>query len=76
MTQTVVTDKNNIRKYLVTEAVDIKELPQEKLGNDLELLKKQETKTQIKTDISRSTKNLNLSRIMKALQLNNPFKGY
>ncbi len=75
MTQTT-TDENNIRKYLVTEAVDIKRLPREKLGNDLELLKKQEMKTQIRTDISKHTKNLNLSRIMRALQLNNPFKGY
>lgn len=75
MTQTT-TDDNNIRRYLVTEAVDIKRLPREKLGNDLELLKKQEMKTQIRTDISKHTKNLNLSRIMRALQLNNPFKGY
>lgn len=75
MTQTT-TNQNNIRKYLVTEAIDIKRLPREKLGNDLELLKKQEMKTEIRTDISKNTKNLNLSRIMRALQLNNPFKGY
>lgn len=60
----------------MTEAIDIKRLPREKLGNDLELLKKQEMKTEIRTDISKNTKNLNLSRIMRALQLNNPFKGY
>ena len=75
MTQTT-TNQNNIRKYLVTEAIDIKRLPREKLGNDLELLKKQEMKTEIRTDISKNTKNVNLSRIMRALQLNNPFKGY
>ena len=75
MTRTVIND-NNIRKYLVTEAVDIKELSPDKLGNDLNILKKQEAKTKAKTDISRSTKTLNMSRIMKALQLNNPFKGY
>ncbi len=75
MTQTT-TNQNNIRKYLVTEAIDIKKLPREKIGNDLELLKRQEMKTEIRTDISKSTKNLNLSKIMRALQLNNPFKGY
>lgn len=76
MTQKIMTDENNIRKYIITEAVDINELPKEKLSDDLNLLKKQETKTKIKTDISKSTTNKNLSKIMKALQLNNPFKGY
>lgn len=75
MTQTTI-NENNIGKYLVTEAVDIKQLSQDKLGKDLDLLKKNEMKTKIKTDISRSTRTLNMSRIMRALQLNNPFKGY
>jgi hypothetical protein len=76
MTQIVTNNENNIKKYLITEAVDIKQLSQQKLSNDLDILKKQEAKTNMKTDISRKTRHLNLSRIMQALQLNNPFRGY
>lgn len=65
-----------LKKYLVTEAVDIKQLSQEKIGNDLKFLEKSEERTKVKTDISRGMKDKNLSRIMKALQLTNPFKGY
>ena len=73
---TTTNNNNEIRKYLITEAVDIKEIPKEKLGNDLKLLEKQESKTKVRTDISRGVRNPNLSRVMKALQLTNPFKGY
>jgi len=73
---TTTNNNNEIRKYLVTEAVDIKQIPQDKIGNDLKLLEKQETKTKLKTDLSRGVRNPNLSRVMKALQLTNPFKGY
>ncbi len=73
---TTINKDNEIRKYLVTEAVDIKQIPQEKIGNDLKLLERQETKTQLRTDLSRGVRNPNLSRVMKALQLTNPFKGY
>jgi len=69
-------NNNEIRKYLVTEAVDIKQIPQEKLGHDLKLLERQETKTKLRTDLSRGVRNPNLSKVMKALQLTNPFKGY
>lgn len=75
MTQTTM-NENDIRKYLVTEAIDIKELPREKVLNDLQILKKQEFKTQARTNIGRDTRDRNLSQIMRALQLNNPFKGY
>lgn len=66
----------DVRKYLVTEAVDIKQLSQEKQGDDLKLLEKFEARTKVKTDISRGIKDKNLSRVMKALQLANPFKGF
>ncbi|MDX9738801.1 MAG: hypothetical protein RBT33_00345 [Candidatus Dojkabacteria bacterium] len=65
-----------LKKYLVTEAVDIKQLSQEKVNNDLLFLEKYEEKSRVKTDISRAIKDENLSRVMKALQLTNPFKGY
>jgi response regulator of citrate/malate metabolism len=65
-----------LKKYLVTEAVDIKQLSQERVDNDLLFLEKYEEKSRVKTDISRGVKDKNLSRVMKALQLTNPFKGY
>jgi response regulator of citrate/malate metabolism len=65
-----------LKKYLITEAVDIKQLSQEKVDNDLLFLEKYEEKSKVKTDISRGVKDKNLSRVMKALQLTNPFKGY
>lgn len=72
----MTTTNNDIKKYLITEAVDIKQLSEDKLSEDLKLLEHQEKKTTAKTDISRSTGNVKLSRIMKALQISNPFKGY
>lgn len=69
-------NNNEIKKYLVTEAVDIKALGQDKINNDLRVLEQFETRSKIKTDISRGVKNSKLSRVMKALQLTNPFKGY
>lgn len=75
----MMTNQNSneeLKKYLVTEAVDIKQLSQERVDDDLKFLEKQEERTKVKTDISRGVKDRNLSRIMKALQLTNPFKGY
>ncbi len=69
-------NSDNTRKYLVTEAVDIKALSQEKVSNDLKILEKFETRSKIRTDLSRGMNNTKLSRVMKALQLTNPFKGY
>ena len=71
-----MSNQDDIKKYLVTEAVDIKQLSQDKIEEDLKLLQKQEHRTSIKTDISRGSGNIKLSRVMKALQLKNPFKGY
>ncbi len=71
-----MTNNNEIKKYLVTEAVDIKALGQDKINNDLRILEQFESRSKIKTDISRGVKNSKLSRVMKALQLTNPFKGY
>ncbi len=71
-----MTDNQQVKKYLVTEAVDIKTLSQEKMGNDLQLLEKFESKAKVKTDLSRGIRNKNLSRVMQALRLTNPFKGY
>ena len=75
----MMTNQNSneeLKKYLVTEAVDIKQLSQERVDNDLLFLEKYEEKSRVKTDISRGVKDKNLSRVMKALQLTNPFKGY
>ncbi len=75
----MMTNQNSneeLKKYLITEAVDIKQLSQEKVDNDLLFLEKYEERSKIKTDISRGVKDKNLSRVMKALQLTNPFKGY
>ncbi|MFA5623361.1 MAG: hypothetical protein WC981_03985 [Candidatus Dojkabacteria bacterium] len=75
----MMTNQNSneeLKKYLITEAVDIKQLSQEKVDNDLLFLEKYEEKSKVKTDISRGVKDKNLSRVMKALQLTNPFKGY
>lgn len=69
-------NSDNTRKYLVTEAVDIKALSQEKVSSDLKILEKFETRSKIRTDLSRGMNNTKLSRVMKALQLTNPFKGY
>ena len=70
------TNNDQRKRYLITEAVDIKQLSQEKLSSDLKLLEKFEERAKVKTDISRGVKDKNLSRVMKALQLTNPFKGY
>lgn len=67
---------NDKKKYLITEAVDIKELPKEKIGEDLKLLSKYENRAKVKTDISRNLKNEKLTQVMRALQLKNPFKGF
>ena len=69
-------NSDNTRKYLVTEAVDIKALSQEKVSSDLKILENFETRSKIRTDLSRGMNNTKLSRVMKALQLTNPFKGY
>jgi len=71
-----MTNDSNLKKYLITEAVNIKDLSKDKISNDLKLLTKYENKAKIKTDISRGVKNEKLTRVMKALQLTNPFKGY
>lgn len=69
-------NQDNIKKYLVTEAVDTSKLPKSKLDQDLAILEKFEQKSNYKTDISIGIENPALSRAMKALQLSNPFKGY
>jgi hypothetical protein len=76
---TTTDNQNNpedIRKYLITEAVDIKQLSQEKVVSDLEVLAKFEKRSNYKTDLSRNIKDEDQTRVMKALQLVNPFKGY
>lgn len=70
------TEELDIKKYLVTEAVDTEELPEAQLNNDLEFLKKSEVKADYQPDISKGIENPALSRAMKALRLVNPFKGY
>lgn len=69
-------NNENLKKYLITEAVDIKALSQEKVSNDLKILERFETKSKIRTDLSRGMNSVKLTRVMKALQLTNPFKGY
>ncbi|MGI6423276.1 MAG: hypothetical protein ACOX0X_01470 [Candidatus Dojkabacteria bacterium] len=69
-------NKVDTKKYLITEAVDIKNISQQKIEEDLKLLEKQEQRVSAKTDISRGSSNIKLTRVMKALQLSNPFKGY
>jgi hypothetical protein len=76
---TTTNNENNVedvRKYLVTEAVDIKQLSQEKLTDDLKILQKFEQRAKHKTDLSKDSDDLQQTRIMKALQLTNPFKGH
>lgn len=70
------TKSSDIKKYLVTEAIDTDELPKEQLDNDLAFLKKSEERAEYQPDISKEIDDPALSRAMKALRLINPFKGY
>lgn len=69
---------NNIideKIYLVTQKVDIASLSPKKVGDDLNLLKSAEDRTQKRIDITYGKANNEMSRAMKALSLLNPFKG-
>lgn len=66
----------NISNYLVTQAVDTKSLPVEKLSSDLEQLSKAEEKSTYKANITKGIPNPQVRRAVSALKLANPFKGY
>ncbi len=70
------TTKDDIRRYLVTEAIDTEELPPEQLNEDLQFLTKAEERAGYQPDISKGIEDPALSRAIKALRLVNPFKGY
>ena len=66
----------NISNYLVTQAIDTKSLPEEKLSSDLEQLSKAEEKSTYKANIAKGISNPQVIRAVSALKLANPFKGY
>lgn len=66
----------NISNYLVTQAIDTKSLPEEKLSSDLEQLSKAEEKSTYKANIAKGISNPQVRRAVSALKLANPFKGY
>ena len=66
----------NMSNYLVTEAVDTKNIAQEKVSSDLDTLRKAEEKTNYKTNIAKGIRNPKVRRAVSALKLTNPFKGY
>ena len=68
--------KFNISDYLVTEAIDPRNIDQGKINSDLEALNKAEEKTTYKTNIAKGIKNTKVQRAVSALKLTNPFKGY
>ena len=62
--------------YLVTQAINTKDIVAEKLSSDLEQLNKAEEKSVYKADISKGIGNPKIRRAVSALKLANPFKGY
>lgn len=66
----------NFSNYLVTEAVNVKNIDDTKLSSDLDDLHKAEEKKQKKVDISKGIRNPQVKRAVSALKLTNPFKGY
>ena len=74
--QNNIQDTINFSDYLVTQAVDTKGLPQDKLSSDLDQLNKAEEKSTYKTNITKGITNPQVKRAVSALRLANPFKGY
>jgi hypothetical protein len=69
-------DTINASDYLVTEAVDTKNIDKERLSSDLDILNKAEEKKNYKTNITKGITNPKIKRAVSSLRLKNPFKGY
>ena len=65
----------NEKTYLVTRKVDIESLSKDRLGSDLNSLKKAEQRSKKRIDITFGKKDSEITRAMSALSIINPFKG-
>lgn len=75
-------DKNqnlaiNTEHYLITEAVNVEALPNEKINEDFNLLTKAEEQVEQKSSPCRKNdRNPQIQKAALALKLKNPFKGF
>lgn len=77
MSATMIDNQNrDIKTYIVTEPINPDLIPKDRVLNDLDFLKKAEFTTVSKSDLIGTISKPNVSQVVRALRLANPFRGY